>query len=295
MIYFYLICCTQLYFVCEWLKTTSVIPKRTHHMKNCIQTFTPYLSNKHLFEVCDQLNYQSNFDLFIKNLLYTNLCVYVLVREWVTPLSTRYCCEYWCVGFTTAIVYSLLDNFRLFQFSISSTSHTTTYQTLIIAGIMCFVVCLLSWQWYHQKINYRLVITPIMVYGFIFLLMCIVASDIRYHFHHALIAGTISLCFTDLTLRMNRWVHAVCIGLVIQGLNFYTVEEIFLFNTEYLPPPTFSYMTWLCCLFPLFVVGIMRGKKFLPMVHNLLRRKREQQPEPYEFPLLPTRREMDMG
>lgn len=283
MIAVYLLFATQLYFVCEWLKTTSYIPKNTHHMNNCIRVFKPYLTQKELYDVCDQLNYQSNFHVFINNLVYMNLCVYVLLREWFVSCTYLY----WCIVYSSAIVYSLLGNFQLFQWSISSTSHTTFHQTLLFFILSCFIISLIVWQWYYKRIQYRLLTMPLIMYGSVFLLFRTVTSEIKYHFHHALVVGTISLCFTDFNIRMNRWVHAVCMGIFVQGLNFYTIEEIFLFYTGYLPPPTFSYMTLLCICFSLLVVCILYKKTLLKCCWRQIKRKRKNS-ESFEFSLLPT-------
>jgi hypothetical protein len=293
MILLYLFFSTYLYFVCEWLKTTSYIPKNLYHMYNCLRVFKPYLRTEKLYAVCDQLNYQSDFNIFLKNLVFTNLCVYALIREWSVPMPSVYFCVYWCIAFGTAIVYSLLGNYSLFQFSISSTSHLTLSQFIMIASLSCFFLCLCAWQCYRERLRYRLLCIPLVMYGSMYALLRGVTAGIGVHFHHALTMGTLSLCFTDFKVRMNRWVHAFCIGIFIQGINFYTIEEIFLFNTEYIPTPTFLYTTWLCILFPLIITGVAHRKTLVRWSRWRKTSRKRKNSESLEFPLLPTKIDID--
>lgn len=40
-------------------------------------------------------------------------------------------------------------------------------------------------------------------------------------------------------------------GIVIQGINFYTINEIYLFSVSYIAPPSFQYM---CFVFPIYFI-----------------------------------------
>lgn len=293
MILLYLFFSTYLYFVCEWLKTTSYIPENMHHMHNCLRIFKPYLKTQKLYAVCDQLNHQSDFNIFLKNLIYTNLCVYVLIREWIIPIPSKYFCLYWCIAFGTSIIYSLLGNYSFFQFSISTTSHLTFSQSILIISLSFLFLCLCAWQCYRGRLQFRLLCVPLAMYGFVYALLLGVTTDIKVHFHHALIMGTLSLCFTNFEVRMNRWIHAFCIGIFIQGINFYTIEEIFLFYTMYIPTPSFLYMTWLCIVFPLIIAGVVYRKTFYRWFRRRGKTRKRKNSESLEFPLLPTKIDID--
>ena len=109
-----------------------------------------------------------------------------------------------------------------------------------VVGTVCVV--LLVRQWWTKRIRYRLLVAPGLAYvGTLGLFWSV--STVSWHLHHAITAGFLSLCFTDFTVFTNRIMHATCIGMIVQGLNFYTVEELFLFNIGYHPPPSFEYMS----------------------------------------------------
>lgn len=57
------------------------------------------------------------------------------------------------------------------------------------------------------------------------------ANDIHYHVHHAIFAGVLSLWFTDWKNWFEMAINAVLMGVVIEGINFYGVGELFLFLT----------------------------------------------------------------
>ena len=57
------------------------------------------------------------------------------------------------------------------------------------------------------------------------------ANDIHYHVHHAIFAGMLSLWFTDWKNWFEMCMNAILMGVVIEGINFYGVGELFLFLT----------------------------------------------------------------
>lgn len=57
------------------------------------------------------------------------------------------------------------------------------------------------------------------------------AKDIHYHVHHAIFAGVLSLWFTDWKNWFEMCMNAILMGVVIEGINFYGVGELFLFLT----------------------------------------------------------------
>jgi len=57
------------------------------------------------------------------------------------------------------------------------------------------------------------------------------ANNIHYHVHHAIFAGILSMWFTDWKNWFEMAINAVLMGVVIEGINFYGVGELFLFLT----------------------------------------------------------------
>ncbi len=93
------------------------------------------------------------------------------------------------------------------------------------------------------------------MYSFIYLLFLTVTQDIVFHFHHALIAGFISLFFTDFTSKFDLYLHAIMIGITIQGFSFFNTQELFLFYIYDLPPPNTAYMIILTFIFLIIWIG----------------------------------------
>ena len=58
------------------------------------------------------------------------------------------------------------------------------------------------------------------------------AKDIHYHVHHAIFAGILSNWFNKWDDCFEQTMHAVLMGVVIEGINFYGVGELFLFITQ---------------------------------------------------------------
>ena len=58
------------------------------------------------------------------------------------------------------------------------------------------------------------------------------AQDIHYHIHHAIFAGVLSLWFTNWSNILEKILNAILMGIVVEGINFYGVGELFLFLTK---------------------------------------------------------------
>lgn len=55
------------------------------------------------------------------------------------------------------------------------------------------------------------------------------ATNISYHVHHAIFAGLLSMWFLDWDSKLTMSMHAVLMGIVIEGIDFYSIQEFFLF------------------------------------------------------------------
>ncbi len=238
----YILAAVHLYFLCEWLKTTGLTPVRDdRHYHTCIAFFKQDLTEDVTRRVCDMLNHEENFTKFVKNAMYMLLVLYALTGRIIDDYR-HFDPLYWAVAFVVSIGYSFLNNISYFQFSIQNNTVMSYPRVVICAlvGIVC--IALLLRQWWTKRIRYRLLLVPGLTYvGMLGLFWS--ASAVSWHLHHVIAAGLFSLCFTDFEVYMNRFIHAACIGMIVQGLNYYTVEELFLFNIGYHPPPSFGYMS----------------------------------------------------
>ena len=113
---FFLIGCTQLYFLSELIKSSSLIEKNKKHYDECYSILSNHVIEKDAIKVCQILNHQENFQSFVYNLFYSIIFCYGLIREVIKkkymPIS------YWFVSSITILGYSLLceiDSFKFFS------------------------------------------------------------------------------------------------------------------------------------------------------------------------------------
>ena len=67
-------------------------------------------------------------------------------------------------------------------------------------------------------------------YGFILSILIInQAEGIHYHVHHAICAGILSIYFLDWYSIWLIITHALLMGVVVEGINFYGLQEYYLF------------------------------------------------------------------
>jgi hypothetical protein len=58
------------------------------------------------------------------------------------------------------------------------------------------------------------------------------ATGIHWHIHHAIFAGFLSLWFTNWGNTIEMIMHAIMMGIVIEGINFYGIQELYLFLSD---------------------------------------------------------------
>ena len=245
-ILFYLLGCTCLFFSCQTLKSTSIISKNNTHYNRCLKKLEHTLYSNELIRICEILNHKENFQNFVYNLLFTWLIVYglindILKKQLLSPL-------YWTVTYLSAIIFSLLGEIRMFQFSIDSNTKYNTGRTVTISFIciLFFIVCMR--QIYFNKVNFNLIFSILLIYSLIYLIFFSISNNIIFHLHHAIVAGFLSLFFTDFESKFDLCIHAIMIGITIQGLTFFNTQELFLFYISDTPPPNTLYMIITTCI-----------------------------------------------
>ena len=80
------------------------------------------------------------------------------------------------------------------------------------------------------------------------------AKDIHYHVHHAIFAGILSNWFTKWDNCFEQTMHAILMGVVIEGINFYGVGELFLFITQGSIPVTFDMTIWIASIASIIIL-----------------------------------------
>jgi len=266
-IMYYLISSINVYFMCELLKTSKIIKIDPYHFKDCLYDFNNYcsfyLSNDKINTVCGILNYKENYSGFIKNLVYMLLVINILLYD-ISFDSFNF--KYWVVVHVTVIVYSLLDYISIFEFSLESTNSYSLIQILIISIIGFFLLILIVRQIRKNGLKYSFLMSMFMFYLFIFTLLKSITPDVKLHFHHSFCAGFLSIFFTDFDSTLNLYMHAIMIGIVIQGINVFTIAEILPFNISYTPSPQLEYMMW---LYFIYFIGWIILIFDAPMICNI--------------------------
>lgn len=246
---YYFLAVIQVYFTSEWIKQSGWVivrsPRREMYFNNCIHKFHNDLDTDLLYKVCDTINDKEDFTQFVNNTIFCITFIYILTRH-IVPDYTVFDLPYWSAVTLSTIVYSFLNNFTMFQFSFQQTSTFTHTQVILCITLSCLMILLIGYQIYMKRIKYKMFILPIAMYTMTYILFRSITSNISWHLHHAITFGFLSLCFTDFQSIMNRFMHAITIGGVIQGINMYGIHEIFIFSIDYHPVPSFVYLSWLC-------------------------------------------------
>ena len=79
----------------------------------------------------------------------------------------------------------------------------------------------------RQLIN---ILIFVLFYGVIFIILNGGgATGIHWHVHHAIFAGFLSLWFVNWENTIEMCMHAIMMGIVVEGINFYSIQELYLF------------------------------------------------------------------
>ena len=81
------------------------------------------------------------------------------------------------------------------------------------------------------------------------------AHNLHYHVHHAICSGLLSLWFVEWDRKIIMWVHGLMMGVVVEGLNFYGIGELFLFLSSGSNPLTLTFTFVIAmCFFLIFLI-----------------------------------------
>ena len=284
--YYYFVAVIYVYFVCEWLKRSSYVVMNKYHFDNCIRFFRSELQTDTLYKVCNMLNHQENFNMFVDKLLYTIMVVYLLTRDIVKQYDV-FDPVYWFIASCSAVVFIILGDVRLFQFSLTNDTKMTVGRVILCASVFLFFLVLSVRQCVMHRIRYRLFAPPIGIYTLSFALLQTSGSSVNFHVHHVICCGFLSLFFTQWGIATNRHMHAAMIGLIIQGINFNNIDEVSLFHVDSsTKAPSLACISWVLCTYT--------GGCVLFRVRRRRCCKRRKRKDSMEIPLLmPTPEEME--
>lgn len=230
----YIFGCIQIFFICELLKSLESPDVR---YENCVRivryAFDTLDDSK---RACSALHYHETFDQFILNLFCMIGVISFLIQD-TQCITTNI--SYWVVCASSVIVYIYSQSLSLFQFSIDSHSigSFTPERVILITLTSCIIVALLVRQIALRRVTYRLLVIPTGLYLLSLVLRTSFGGVCTIHLHHAIVAGFLSLFVTQ-----TPSLHAICIGIVIQAINYHGGQTLMLFESNGLEAPSTSFM-----------------------------------------------------
>jgi hypothetical protein len=259
--FYYLIGTTSLFLFCQILKTSSLISKNTNEFNNCINFLKDKIDVYHSKKICEILNHQENYQSFVYNLLYTWLIIYSLVREVIESYHFSY--KYWLISHLAAFAWAMLDEMQFAKFSISTDSKFTSTQLTLIYSTTFLSILLLSRQIYLKKVRFDIISRVFIIFSILYLLLYSVSNNIVIHLHHALTSGFLTFFFINFSSNFERYMHAILIGIVIQGLNFFSLSETLMFYISDMKPPSLNHLLIIYFIFIVFWLLSIAIKKFI--------------------------------
>ena len=291
-IIYYLIASINVYFMCELLKVTKIIKVNNNNFDDCIRIFKNdcffILPSEKIESICGFLYHKESFLKFIKNLLYLVMTNTILIFD---SAETDFNFKYWIVTHASALAFSFLNYITYFQFSLESNKSYSWVQIIIMITIGLFLISLLIRQCLRPKgLPYAFLSSVFCIYTFLYILLKVSQTDFKLHFHHSFCTGVLSICFTDFSSTINYYLHAILIGIVIQGINVYTINEIFPFDVKYNSSPNLNYITWLFITYFFAWMLIIFDIKICSNIYSKLKKccqkKEEPQLELFQIPFL---------
>jgi hypothetical protein len=250
IIFYYLLGCTSNFLICEIIKNLNFFNNvhKSHKYNNCINILKKDIIMKDTIKICEILNNQENFQKFIYNLFYTWLIIYIIMREVIN--KKIFCFKYWIISHLSLIIYTVIGEIKLFQFSITNTSLYNDSRKKILYTVFLILLIPMLINIYLKKVKLGLIFKFILIYTILYLLLLTVTNNITIHLHHVLVSGFCSLFFTDFKSKINYYIHSILIGIVIQGINFYNTTELMMFYISDIKQPSLKY---LCVLYSIFL------------------------------------------
>jgi hypothetical protein len=289
VIFYYLLGSTSIYILCEIIKNINFINyDKNNKIKynHCVNILKKDIVLKDTVKICEILENKENFQNFTYNLFYTWLIIYILIRETIN--NNIYCLKYWILAHISSIIYTYTGHFELLRFSYNNKDSYSFYRKLIIA-LSLLVLCIPTIiNIYLKKLNFSITLKFISIYLILYFLLLTVTTNITIHIHHCIFSGFFYLLFSDFNLKLNYYLHSILLGIIIQGINFYSLSELMLFYIPDTEPPSINY---LIILYSLFLSSILVFKFIIKCFYK--NKINENDYEKLNIQLIPSMKELD--
>jgi hypothetical protein len=184
-----------------------------------------------------------------------------LVREVIESYHFSY--KYWLISHLAAFAWAMLDEMQFAKFSISTDSKFTSTQLTLIYSTTFLSILLLSRQIYLKKVRFDIISRVFIIFSILYLLLYSVSNNIVIHLHHALTSGFLTFFFINFSSNFERYMHGILIGIVVQGLNFFSLSETLMFYISDMKPPSLSHLLIIYFIFIVFWLLSIAIKKFI--------------------------------
>jgi hypothetical protein len=220
---------TSVYLTSETLQSSSLISNSSHSNNN----------------VCS----------YAYDLLFTWLITYVLINQQlinrVNTENTSKTLLYFIASHLGAVIFALCGELSMFKhFAITGKfwDYLSLPEGIILAIVLCLIIGIAIKEFFdieNNKAQFRRNILNLFLVsaGYFFILYLLIkggATGIHYHIHHAIFSGVLSMWFTLWKNPIELIMHAVLLGICIEGINFYQLGEFYLFLTNQSPQMNFA-------------------------------------------------------
>lgn len=219
---------TSVYLTSETLQSSSLISKSSH-------------SNNTVFS-------------YAYDLLFVWLITYVLTNQQlisrVNSQQTSNTLLYFIASHLGAIAFALCGELTMFKdFAITPQfwKHLNPPEAITLCVVLLLIIGIAIKEYMdvrNDKAQFRRNILNLILVtcGYFFILYLLIqggAGGIHYHVHHAIFSGVLSMWFTLWKNPIELIMHAILLGICIEGINFYQLGEFYIFLVKQTPPMNF--------------------------------------------------------
>ena len=247
LFYSFMFIYTSVYLTSETLQSSSLISSSSH-------------ANNTVFS-------------YAYDLLFVWLITYVVTNQQlinkVNTSNTSNTLLYFVATHLGAIIFALCGELPMFKdFAITPNfwKHLNPPETLVLAIVITIILSIAIKEYVDLKQNNnrqfkRNIFNLVLVSGGYFFIYYLLlhggATGIHYHVHHAIFSGVLSMWFTLWKNPIELIIHGVLMGICIEGINFYQLQEFYLFLTKTTPQMTFNNALLINLIY--FIITILIG------------------------------------
>lgn len=213
----YMVIMVSVYLSCEALQLSPLIESRDHN--------------------------KSTVSAYVYNLLYIWLITYFLLNQQNIvandkPDSIYYwiMCHLGGIGFALLGEVPFLKNIVIVQYFWKDLT-INAWATIILIGSIIIYIGILEIvdSIVHDKFKKSLMNILLIAVSYTYILVLLHINNAKYihfHVHHAIFAGILSTWFTTWKNCLEMGLHAVLMGVVVEGVDFYGIGELSLFMVQ---------------------------------------------------------------